>query len=67
MRIVIDKLEADFYGDIILTEEDIEALQMGEIVEASTDIHKQAIYLGAFLQKGIKHEKATSRRKKDLT
>ena len=56
MKIVLDKVDGCYYGDILLSEKDIEMILDGQIVEAYTNHHKTRYSLGCVLRKGLDEE-----------
>lgn len=50
MRIILEQIDNDFYGDLIMTPEEAEQMAMGEMIEDCTICNKQKYYLGVRLQ-----------------
>lgn len=60
MRIILDKAEKGYDGDIILTERDIEDLLEGKMIEASNTHDRMRLSLGCILRKGLYEEEIDS-------
>ena len=58
MKIVLDRVEGCYYGDILLSEKDIEKILQGETVEASSTHNKMRYSLGCILRKGLDEEES---------
>ncbi|HEY5236127.1 MAG TPA: hypothetical protein VIJ14_08120 [Rhabdochlamydiaceae bacterium] len=52
MRIVLDNIEGEIYGDIILSPSEMERMRSGEMIDTYTALGSRRYYLGVRL-KGV--------------
>lgn len=50
MRIVLDKIGSDYFGDLIVSAKEIIALTRGEMISDVTRMEKTRVYLGVRMQ-----------------
>lgn len=50
MRIILDELDEDVYGDIVISHQEVMRLQRGEMVDGCTVFQRNRLILGVRLQ-----------------
>lgn len=46
MKIVLDHVDGAIYGDIVLSSSELDAMRMGEMIDACTTLNHKKYYIG---------------------
>ncbi len=56
MRIILEKIDDEYYGDIILTDIELDEIQMGEMIEGAVWCDRRRYYLGVRLRGDFEYD-----------
>lgn len=56
MQIILEKIDKDVYGDIVITPQEVIRIQRGEMVDGTTFFEKKNWYLGVRVQGVLEYE-----------